>query len=497
MRAQLERMLPLDSESPSLGRPCDTSHALRATDEDSPVRTTARCAAQDRAEVRTSRFEDVAKPNLTRARLIPVTGIGSTSEAEQRATSAFLAVLSMVRELSTDLLAPLGASGALKATVETFTEVRLPDTRIRPDGLIRVEYGAKAWTALVEVKTRANDLTAEQINAYWDLARKHHIDHVLTISNEISPKEGVHPTDGLRVQANSRVQVYHLSWTAIASAALRIKRHRGVSDPEQAYLLEELIRYLEHPGSGALDFSDMGRHWVKVRDGAREGTLSKRTEGVEDVAARWDQLIRFAALKLSAEIGEDVSPVFPRDQREAKQRTSAIIDSLAALGTLSGGLRIPHTAGDLKVDADVRARRLSVSMNVKAPLDKGAVGRVSWLVNQLKDAPRDVVIEAFAKNAQSGTAATLARTRDDRQALLDDARTPVHRFKVVLGSEMGLGRSPRGKGPGFIASVLRLINGFYGNVVQVITPWQQPTPKLEKTEAAQIDASPLASEVHP
>ncbi len=114
----------------------------------------------------------------------------------------------------------------------------------------------------------------------------------------------MHPTDGLRVLAKSHVQVYHLSWTAIASAALRIKRHRGVSDPEQAYLLEELIRYLEHPSSGALDFSDMGQHWVGVRDGAREGTLSKKTVGVEDVVARWDQLLRFAALKLSAEIGE-------------------------------------------------------------------------------------------------------------------------------------------------------------------------------------------------
>ena len=29
--------------------------------------------------------------------------------------------------------------------------------------------------------------------------------------------------------------------------------------------------------------------------------------------------------------------------------------------------------------------------------------------------------------------------------------------------------------------MLRLINGFYGNVVQDISPWQRPTPKLETT----------------
>ncbi len=255
--------------------------------------------------------------------------------------------------------------------------------------------------------------------------------------------------------------------------------------------MEELIRYLDHPGSGALDFSDMGQHWVQVRDGAREGTLSKRTEGVEDVAARWDQLLRFAALKLSAEIGEDVGPVFPRGQNDVKHRISAMIDSLSEAGTLSGGLRIPHTAGNLRVEADVRARRLTASMNVRAPLDKGAKGRVSWLVNQLKDAPRDVVIEAFAKNARTGTVATLGKTRDDRHAALDDARTEPHRFRVVMRSDMGPGRKARGRSLAFIGSVLRLISGFYADVVQDITPWQPPTPKLEKGEVVEyIDESP-------
>src|SRR5690606_39684721 len=58
-----------------------------------------------------------------RARLIPVSGIGSTQEAEERATSALLAVLSVVRDFSKALLSPLGASRAEKATVDTYSEV--------------------------------------------------------------------------------------------------------------------------------------------------------------------------------------------------------------------------------------------------------------------------------------------------------------------------------------------------------------------------------------
>jgi hypothetical protein len=42
------------------------------------------------------------------------------------------------------------------------------------------------------------------------------------------------------------------------------KEHRGVADPDQAYILGELIRYLERPRSGALEFEDMGPSWVSV-----------------------------------------------------------------------------------------------------------------------------------------------------------------------------------------------------------------------------------------
>jgi len=68
----------------------------------------------------------MAEPTFTKARLIPVSGIGSVQEAEQRATSALLAVLSVVRDLSLELLTPLGASRAHRAIVETFIEVHMP-----------------------------------------------------------------------------------------------------------------------------------------------------------------------------------------------------------------------------------------------------------------------------------------------------------------------------------------------------------------------------------
>ncbi len=89
--------------------------------------------------------------NWTRARLIPVSGIGSEKEAETRAASAVLAVLSVVRDLSVALFSPMGASRAAKAIVETYTEPQfvLDGKRIRPDGVVRISYGKATWTALV------------------------------------------------------------------------------------------------------------------------------------------------------------------------------------------------------------------------------------------------------------------------------------------------------------------------------------------------------------
>ncbi|NKB86604.1 MAG: hypothetical protein GKS06_00080 [Acidobacteria bacterium] len=211
-----------------------------------------------------------------RARLIPVAGIAGDREAEQRATSALLAVLCVVRDLSLEVLTPLGASSAAKATVEAFTEVNLTaqGKSVRPDGVIRVSYGKRVFTTLVEVKTGTNELGADQVNAYWQAAREARFDHVLTISNQITAA-GTHPVRGLRVQKNSPVQVSHLSWTRILATALRLKNHTGVDDPEQAWILEELVRYLQHDASGVLPLSDMGTSWTSIRDAARAGNLEQ------------------------------------------------------------------------------------------------------------------------------------------------------------------------------------------------------------------------------
>src|SRR4051794_14803933 len=206
------------------------------------------------------------------ARLIPTYGIRTGEEQEKRATSCLLAVMRAVPEFGHALLKELGAPRS--QAIQTFAEVRFkdPDGRtVIPDGAIVCERGKKSWTCLVEVKSARNQLRPEQVSTYLDVARDQGFDGVLTISNQITPSSADSPVqvDGRKLKKSS---LWHFSWWRVITEAVVQSRHRIVSDPDQAWILDELIAYFENPASGLGQFDDMGDAWVPVRKGARDGT---------------------------------------------------------------------------------------------------------------------------------------------------------------------------------------------------------------------------------
>ena len=418
-----------------------------------------------------------------RARLIPVSGIKGQTEAEDRATSALLAVLSIVRPFSAALLGPLGATRAKSARVETFLQpvIEVDDGTVRPDGLIRVSVGKRvSYEALVETKTGIAKLDATQINAYLDAARLTGVDAIVTISNEIAPAPGVHPTEGLRVRANSKVAVHHLSWMLIMSEAVKEHAHRGVDDPEQAWILGELIRYMSHPKSGVLDFADMGDNWTGVRDAAVEGSLSRNSSEAVEVCQRWDQLLRVAALRLGTEIGSDVIEVIPRaHQQNPRLRNKGFVQSLCTSGTLNGVLRVPDAISDLYVTADIKTSRVIVSAAFSAPTDRTPRASVVWLTKQLKAANGSLLVDAYARNAKHPVSASLEQLREDPRNGLGPAKQTPARFQLRYSEPMGQGRRSTRK-KGFIDSVLGAVVGFYGDVLQDLKPFVPSAPAIDR-----------------
>jgi hypothetical protein len=436
----------------------------------------------------------VSEDSWHQARLIPTSGINGADEQERRATSALLAVLSAVREFGKAVTGPLGAPAG---TVETFIEVPFSSAgkRCYPDGLIRVRRGQRTWTALVEVKTGSSRLEIAQLETYLDVAREQDFDAVLTISNEIPAVAGTHPV-AVDQRKLRNVALHHYSWSHLLAEAVRQREQRGVAAPDQAWVLGELIRYLEHPRSGALEFEDMGESWVGVRDAIAAGTLRPDDEGVLEVTGRFDALLRYASLRLGRRLGTDVVPS-PRETADPTVRTAALRESLASSALLVGTIRIPEAIGPIVVTADLRAGTVSCHVDVDAPPDGRATTRVDWLVRQLRAAPDSTRVEAFVAHARGpGTAGLLRVIREDPTVLIADPSKELRGFRIALDQPMGARRG-RGRG-GFIDSVLNAVDGFYAEVVQVAEPAGEREREPEREPLSiSISMEPLEPAMEP
>lgn len=418
------------------------------------------------------------------ARLIPTSGINGAEEQERRATSALLAVMSSVKEYGRVIT---GRMGAPAGAIETFIEVPfvLADRKVFPDGLIRVKRGSKVWTALVEVKTGNNELQREQLENYLDVAREHRFDALLTISNEIPPAAGAHPTV-VDKRKSKYVPMHHLSWTEVLTAAVMQKEFRGVADPDQAWILGELIRYLEHPKSGAVEFTDMGPSWVPVRDAVSSGTLRKSDKDAAQVAGRFDALLRYGALKLGQRLGADVTQVLSKAEvANPALRVAAVADMLVSEGKMSGAIRIPNAVSPLNVTVDIRAAQITCSFSTGAPTEGRPTTRVNWLLRQLKDAPDTLRVEAFAARQRGGTAELLGAARENPGVLIVDPSKEIKSFTVTYLGKMG-GARLAGRS-GFIDSVMDAILTSYDVVGQRLKDWSAAPPRLRKPEEVVVD----------
>jgi hypothetical protein len=408
------------------------------------------------------------------ARLIPTSGIKGAKEQETRATSALLSVMESVPEFGKSLLKRVGAPAG---KIHCFVEVpfKLPNgVVVRPDGAITVSGRGKEWTALVEVKTDRSKLGREQLENYLDVCKAQKYDALISISNQFSPIPGVHPVEVDRRKIQT-VGFHHLSWNAILTESVLQHEHRGISDPDQAWILGELIYYLEHPSSGAMHFDDMGPSWVTVRDGARNGTLRENDPGV---VATCEELTRYLGLTLGRQLGADVQQVLSRREREDYSlRRAQLVSELANHSSLTCTFRVPNSVGDIVLSADLKSRMVSASVSLPAPREGRPKTRMNWLIRQLGQAPENTRIDVSFEGTRRTTSELLLNLREDSDQGLDEIKSNVPRyFQVALSADMG---SEKSSGSGsFIDSVTNILDEFYGDVIQNLKTWAPRAPRL-------------------
>jgi hypothetical protein len=425
--------------------------------------------------------------NWRRARLIPTTGIGGQDEQEQRATSSLLAVMAAVPQFGRAILNHVDAPGG---RIQTFTEIRFVDgdTKLSiPDGAVVVERGKSRWVCLIEVKTAGAELRTEQVERYLELARANGFDAVLTISNQItaSPSESPIPIDPKKLR---KVALRHLSWWRVMTEARVEHKHRGVSDPDQAWILGELIAYLDHERAGAGGFEDMGDRWVAVRDGARESTLKSSDPGVKAIATRWEQFVEYLALGLTQDLGRQVEPLWPR-RLDATGRRDLHVRSMVEHGKLVASIRVPDAAGPIDLEADLKGRRFRTSIVVGAPKDGRPTTRINWLLRQLASSKDDLLVHVRYPNEKESTSALLkeARTKPDRLLYALDAKREPMSFRVSASKDLGM---KRGKLAGsFVLESKQQTSEFYRAVVQSLRAWAPAAPKLPASTGTQTPAA--------
>ena len=423
------------------------------------------------------------------ARLIPTSGIKGVDEQEKRATSALLSVMMAVPEFSRILLKKADApAGQLKTYIEPEFTLE-PGTKIRPDGALIVRRGGSVWKALVEVKTGTDDLRLDQIEAYLDLARERGFNAVITVSNQLSIASEDHPLAVDR-RLTRKVGLFHWSWVEILTEAVVQREHRGIKDPDQAWILGELIAYLKHPQSGAMQFQDMGPNWVAVREAAHDGMLRPLDAGVNEVVVKWDQFIQYLCLHLAGDLGVDVSQVLPKPERDSPAaRKQNLVRQLVQTKSLVATIRVKNAVSPITLTAALDARTITASVTLDAPGEGRPLTRVNWLIRQLNDAPDHARVSSSFTNVRDSNSAKLTDLRGNPTVLLltDKSRAP-RSFTVSLMKDMGTKRS--GTSGSFIGEATELLLSFYRNIVQGLRPWASVAPKLPITR----DSSDIAGQ---
>ncbi|WP_088943797.1 TerD family protein [Rhodococcus sp. 1168] len=417
------------------------------------------------------------------ARLFSISGVGSGEEQEKRATSALIATMQAVRPFARAICSRAGAPAG---PFEGYLEVPFVkgEGKVIPDGVFRVSRAGHVWTALLEVKTGSGRLQKEQLENYLDVARRHKYEVVLSLSNDIPASAGELPVEVSKSKL-TKVALRHISWSEIIHEARMLLSHGGLTDPLQVWILDEFVRYLTHPKSGATEFVDMGRHWVAVRDSVAAGTLRLSDAKGLAVANTWASLSRHLALRMTAELGASVKYYLPRKlSGDPQARNEYLVERLASTGTLAATLRIPDAAGDLTVEADLRTNKIQCSTAIDAPDDGTALKRTSWLIKQLKDAPAETLVEAVFSDAAEISCESLATVRGDAKSLTAGRASVLARFTLTAPTKMGSKRS--GSAAGFIGSITDGVDEFYRTVLQPLKPWVPSAPEAGDRESVAV-----------
>lgn len=427
-----------------------------------------------------------------RARLFPVL---SESSREGRSLSIILACIENVADFGKAILSDIDISVGARSRIEAYTEVVLEkagDRACRPDGLIIVRTGNRAWTALVEAKVGNSELSQEQIEKYLEIAKLNGVDAVITVSNQFAAVPAHHPVP-VSAASRRKVDLFHWSWMYVLTEAEILLGNDEIKDKSQRVILNELKRFLSHESAGARSFDQMPAAWSDVVNKVQAGgALSANSEETRAVVGAWHQKVRDLSLVLSRQLTCDVVTRLTKAHViDPSLRVKYDAANLVEQKSLSASFSVPHAAAPIDVQADLQRRSICASMRLRAPGDrKGSKARISWLLRQL---PKENVVGLHVRLFWPGRAAASQHSVSDLRsnpeiALRGREAQVVQSFEVFLVRDIASRFSQRRN---FIVEVKDLVPDFYNLVGQNLKPWKASAPRMSDER---IDADAVSPE---
>lgn len=426
------------------------------------------------------------------ARLVPVL---SESSAERRVASIFLAMLTQMPKFAGNFLKPAGVRVSQRTTIQAFTEVCFTldeDNAVRPDGLIVLTSGHKVWTALVETKIGKSQIEQSQTEGYLRLARANGIDALFTISNQYVSDHRHSPVSVSNSLLN-KVGLFHWSWIAIMTECEMLMQGNALENEHQAFLLDELHRFLSHPKTGVERFTHMGKKtWKDLVQAVSNGQhLRENSPEVNEAVSSWFSEERDLTLQLRRHLVDNVTSVISREHEKnpsLREKHAAAI--LAKSNKLKFVFRVPAAASDIEVTADIARRTITVSMKLKANLErKTSKARINWITRMLKVKDDRLQVRAYWPSRTLPTQAPLSILHDMPEKLQsDNTKLLPHQFDVMLIEEISSRRFSGSRT--FIEDLERIVPEFYDVAGQHLRAWKPspPRPKIsQEAPEASID----------
>ena len=431
------------------------------------------------------------------AKLLPTVKPGE----ELALTAVFLAAIKYIPEFRKQICTALGLTKTGK--VHVFTEVSFPQldklkgkSADRIDGLLIIEKsGIIEDAAFFESKQKANELDKKQLEEYLEIAKKHRVPRLVTISNQFVPNPNQMP---LSLKVPKDVSTNHLSWTYILTVAriLLFDNDINIENDAQKALMQEIVDYFEHDVSGVLGFKQMKPGWKATTEKiARGANLKKDDSELIEAAESWVQEESDLALVLSRELGLMVKTSASRGTQTYEQRVQRAIENAINGGFFESELFVDDAVSKIEVRVPLDRRTVEMRVSLSAPETKTLKGQFGWLRRQLDQCARkspekwkDIEPELFVET-------NLKHQRVPEQVALKgiDTFTESNKghvaktFNVLQIRQLGRDFESRKK---FVDTIEDMLKEYYGGVVQYLKNWDKPAPKMPSySEPEPNDAS--------